>query len=904
MLLALVGLELLYVLGANVALNFGGVQKALSSTDDVRVTFDRAWTLWPGTVHARDLRLLFHDHNLEWSLDVAKLEVDIAFLPFAQKTLHATRVRGEGAVFRMRHRVPPTDANLASTRALPPIPEFETPAVFPAHVPGPPRDDLWRIHLEDVDVGVVEIWAQQMRYVGAGRARGAFRLHAGYHLWVGPATLDLEPGELTASNRVFVRKIFGRLDCTVHPFFVNEPVGLDVLRYVTTRIDLHGEDVRLEPLDLFLPGTTLHSPGSKLDMLAVVDKGVITEESRFDLHGPELEVRRNEWAFDAHGYALGAGTGAEGLGEVSLHIERANVAQSGNAKTRARLESGKFAAATSNLDTTGEWKLVRVDGAVSRLEIPELAGFDALVKSSGVRLRAGSARVDGSARYAAGTISGEGRASVSRARGRMKALGWELDGSATASIGRAETEAFGAERMSLGIDAQEMALVSGRMRVEATQARFTARTRTTRGRTHASVTGKLGKVTLRSGESLRGRSRNAELKSEVDYDKSAVARAWVEMSLPSLSMRTGDTAVTAEARFTGEAKDLDISKGRGTASSTLVVRDVTAIDAGDGVKCQKLTLPLATIRSRLGFTDKGLPRLRVEADLNSAKARWDDLEISTDARITSTIFDEDSMRIALDVDASKFHVTSGTSPKQGWEAKIPKLRVVSNLRSGSGQLSGSVRVRASDLEGRIGRTPVHGDIAADWKLSLLDFARGNAIGSGELRIDNGGLEAGDFRVQDWWGRVQLPLLSMTGGTNVGLLGRFRAKFRDGLPALGMFAASGDLPGWVPAVLPLHELEASGDFQRSCRTTDIYIQNASGGPLYAAGRVQSVPDDTRGAFLFQVRSPFVISTGLVSYGDNVGVAIFAGNDWLKEQSETLDQWALISSCKPPPDSCKR
>lgn len=905
MLIALVGTELLYVLVVNAALNFGGVQKALSSTDDVRVTFDHAWTLWPGTVHAKNLRMLFHDHNLEWSLDVATFEVDVKFLPFAHKTLHATRVRGEGAVFYMRHRVAPADATLASTRALAPIPEFETPAVFPAYVPAAPRTDLWRIHLEDVDVGVTELWAQQLRYIGSGRARGAFRLHAGHHLWVGPATLDLEPGQLIADRRTLMGKIRGHIDCIVHPFFVNEPVGLEVLRYVSARLDLHGEDVRLEPLDLFLPaGVALHTPDSRLDMSVATDRGVITPESHFELRGPELRVRQNEWSLDAHGYDVGGTTAGDGLGELSLLLEHANGARSGNVKTRVRLERGKFAAATSTLDTTGDWKLVRVDGAVSRLELPELAGFDALVKSTGLRLTAGSARVDGSGRYAAGAVSGEGRAVVSRARGRMKSIGWELDGNANASIGRAETERTGAERTSLVVDAKQAALISGHTRVDATEARFTGRTHTVRGRTTGSLSGKIRNLEFHSGQALRGRSRNSELKSELEYSKSVLSRAWVEMKLPSLSMRAGDTSVSADAQFFGEARDLDVTRKRGLVSSSLVVRDVTIVDAADGEKCQRVTVPRATIRSKLGFTERGIPRLDIDADIDSAKGRWDDLEITTSARVTSTILQEESQRVTLDVDATRFHVTSGTSPKQGWEAKIPKLRIVSNLRSGAGQFSGSVAMRAKAMEGRIGRTPVHGDVAADWKLSLLDLARGEAIGSGEVRIDKAGLEAGDLRVADWWGRVQLPLLSVTGGRNLGVLGRFRAKFRDGLPALGMFAASGDLPGWVPTILPLHELEAKGDFQRSCRTTDIYIREASGGPLAAAGRVQSVPDDTRGAFLLQLRSPIVVSTGLVNYGDNVGVAIFAGDDWLAEQSTTLDQWALVATCKPAAESCSR
>ena len=61
-----VAIGLVYLLAANLFLRLGGVQMALAGADEVHVTFERAWSLWPGRVHIEDLRIAFEDRNLNF----------------------------------------------------------------------------------------------------------------------------------------------------------------------------------------------------------------------------------------------------------------------------------------------------------------------------------------------------------------------------------------------------------------------------------------------------------------------------------------------------------------------------------------------------------------------------------------------------------------------------------------------------------------------------------------------------------------------------------------------------------------------------------------------------------------------------------------------------------------------
>src|SRR5258706_6011732 len=225
-----VGLWLLYVIAVNGFFLLGGVEWLTAATDDVKISFRFAWTLWPGSFHATKLRVRGQDHNVQWLLELDQADATVRMSELLQKRFHATKVRGEGASFRFRHRVSPDRLRDPSTQLLPPIAGFEDPPVL--RPPPPPTDPtaLWTVHLEDVDVPVRELWFQQFRYDGPARARGRFRLRPALHLWVGPASLDLGGGKLRVGSARVADAFSGHIDCRVDPFDTRVPVGRQVFR--------------------------------------------------------------------------------------------------------------------------------------------------------------------------------------------------------------------------------------------------------------------------------------------------------------------------------------------------------------------------------------------------------------------------------------------------------------------------------------------------------------------------------------------------------------------------------------------------------------------------------------------------------------------------------------------------
>ncbi|WP_437815985.1 hypothetical protein [Sorangium sp. So ce1078] len=221
---------------------------------DVSLFYGSAWSLWPGVVHVKELRLSGADSTLEWAVVLDEVHADIHLTDLLRKKFHAEDVRGEGFMFRMRLLVDPTserDLEAPHIKALPPIPEFTNPPLKPEL---PPRRDLessdegynlWTVHLEGVDTTLKEVWIQQVRYAGGGRVRGGFFYKPLRSVRVGPIALELRSGEVHLADRVIAR-LDADADVTMNTFDPRDIEGLDVFDTTSARVRL---DAQLPGLD-------------------------------------------------------------------------------------------------------------------------------------------------------------------------------------------------------------------------------------------------------------------------------------------------------------------------------------------------------------------------------------------------------------------------------------------------------------------------------------------------------------------------------------------------------------------------------------------------------------------------------------------------------------------------------
>jgi len=360
-------LELAYVAVANTLLTSGVMEDLFSSGRALKVRYRLAWSLWPGFVHADGLRIVMQDRNVQFDLEIPKVDVRIRLRDVAHRTFHATRVRGDGIVFRLRQRIQPEAAGRPFVGALPPISGFADPPLRDSGPHPPPLDDahyaLWTVLVEDVDVAVHEIWVEMFRYQGHARAAGAFYLRPARRAWVGPAELSIASGDITAGAHEVMHGVEGRIGCRVDDLDIQAIAGANVFRYISARTRMTGQVTDLQEVTRLLAGPShklsLSGGGGPVDVDAAIEHGVFTPDTRLEFRTQHIGVTIDQarFRFDGELALLARGPSAGLPGRVNVSAPRAEVRLEGGTAPPVQLTDASASATTNSVDLTRLWSL-------------------------------------------------------------------------------------------------------------------------------------------------------------------------------------------------------------------------------------------------------------------------------------------------------------------------------------------------------------------------------------------------------------------------------------------------------------------------------------------------------------------------------------------------------------------
>lgn len=384
---AALALELLYVLAAAWFLNFDGLALAFAGTNQVNAKVGSGWSVIPGRAHVRNVRVTFQDKNLQFVITAERVSLVVHMSELLEHRFHGSHVHGEGLSFRMRHRVDPWSKNDPAVGTFPPIPEFAAPAVFEAFVPEPPIPDdkynLWTIHLDDVDVGVSEVWAQAFRYQGKGRAKGKFQLKPARELWVGPASLELEPGLLSAGGYRVAPGFHGRIDCIVYPFDVRPPVGMEPFRWVSARVRFDAPELDPQVYALFAgePSTRVSSQSGTLHLDLETKRGVITPQSELHIVQRGFELRAGQGDLETRHLELHAGAEGPSFGYATLLIEGGTLKESIAPGHPPRIERLSVTAVSKERDVARPFELHELRLGEARIALGDAAWLNRWLKN-------------------------------------------------------------------------------------------------------------------------------------------------------------------------------------------------------------------------------------------------------------------------------------------------------------------------------------------------------------------------------------------------------------------------------------------------------------------------------------------------------------------------------------------
>lgn len=292
--MVLAGLELVYAIGANAFLRSSGVVALVQGADGVKLDYESAYSIVPGHVHVRKLRLRFEDYNVQFQVYVEKGTLDIGLTELLHKKFHAYSLLADGVSFRMRHKSHGVGNNGERFAAYPKIEGFADPPLYHGTNPPPTPDDqydLWQIRIENVVAHAKELWVLEYRHVGDGEARGSFLVQPERLVQV-DAALRIRSGNLMVGEAPVARHFSGTITCLVPGLDVKNTFGIEVFHSISTKLDLRLQEGDLRFLNVY--GAPEHEPSwsgqVSSSLQARISRGVVEPGSQLVAASPAAKL--------------------------------------------------------------------------------------------------------------------------------------------------------------------------------------------------------------------------------------------------------------------------------------------------------------------------------------------------------------------------------------------------------------------------------------------------------------------------------------------------------------------------------------------------------------------------------------------------------------------------------------
>jgi hypothetical protein len=583
---------------------------------------------------------------------------------------------------------------------------------------------------------------------------------------------------------------------------------------------------------------------------------------------------------------------------------------------RVRLSSGATELA---LDGKASLAVVRTSletrsGAVSG----KLDGKRIKLTTGKATFEAGGLELQAEATAAGGAGRGSVRAKLGSLRARADTLRFDTQGELHATLedwdvdsGSAKTT-FRGDLRKLVFSAPELAIRAERVALKSLSRNQQKPSKGSSVPAQVAVEATLSKLSFEQGPAeklLQGTAEELDVSSRLSASPDGSLDAVLRSNARGVEASYDRLRLQGSPELRANIEGFDSARNLGHVRADLTVRGFTANDPAGDVDCPWSSVDVATLHADAEL--RGAQGMQVELDgvLERARLAWGDFSSRLGKAHVQSRFDggalerRGSIEVTLAVDDA--HLVSGGGAPKGWEARIPALSFGSTLERQESTLGGRLQLGAKDVEARLGRSQFKAQVGLEVSSAALELDQGHLKGAGTVNVRGLELVLPDRRIDDWWADIKLVSLDVWARETLEVSADFRAKLRDGLPALAVLASQGELPGFVPAIFPLRDLQAQGTLERRCQLTDFRVKDVSGGPFSATGRVQSVPEAVRGAFLVRFAVAEAIAAGVGFDGDDSGVSLFAGGGWLREHYAPLDrnaQQTRDSVCIPPPREC--
>lgn len=344
---ALLAGYVLYVVSAAAFLSFGGLAWATEGEEDAHVEVKSGYSLFPGRVHLRGLKLRVKDYNIEMDIRVDSADVSLALRKLPFKQLHVSRVLAHGVEYRLVHRVVDPIASAERLAAFPEIPGFTRPRHYDAPKPAPTPGKPWSVRFDAIEAEVRLAWLLEYQVRGKMAARGGFFLDPSREAHVFPCRVEVADAEVFVRDQRIASGVNGTVSAQVSPFDPREAETLDVISKMSAGIER--VSAILDTLDF----TKLYV---RSERMAWEGRGQLELDLRM-VQGQIQDGSTAKFGFDPIVVQAGAAK-ARGKGSIALRAAPAGRLESESSFSFPEQEGAAFSAKAVELEAAVEHELI------------------------------------------------------------------------------------------------------------------------------------------------------------------------------------------------------------------------------------------------------------------------------------------------------------------------------------------------------------------------------------------------------------------------------------------------------------------------------------------------------------------------------------------------------------------
>lgn len=253
------------------------------------MTYDSAYSLWPGHVHVNGYHMVFQNHKIAFELHVDDSTAHVRLTELLNRRFVARKVVARGVTWKQLQKAPADQQNSPRVLAYPLL-----AAVIPVQGEEPPprqpgtEHKLWSVQLDDVDSSFTEVWVMEYHWKGRGTARGSFEIRPMRSFWVGPVRTELQPGVLSVGGDVVSKNFGGAGTLHIKPVDIVKEQKLRMLSTFNVDARFTGDIEGLR----FLRAYGLAASGNgALEIDAHVTDGALADGTKIELDLPKVRAR-------------------------------------------------------------------------------------------------------------------------------------------------------------------------------------------------------------------------------------------------------------------------------------------------------------------------------------------------------------------------------------------------------------------------------------------------------------------------------------------------------------------------------------------------------------------------------------------------------------------------------------